>query len=137
MLPIDRRTFLRLLGSAALTSSLTKSIERALADVFTICDGYHCSLLGPTDHFRGSVARSAAVDLDVDVHYDVHDYALVLRITNQAQAPCRVRIESTYDDESVVNVLPRGRAIEKRRPLKSTFGWYDLSVKADADPSFL
>jgi phospholipase C len=34
-------------------------------------------------------------------------------------------------------VLPAGRAIEKRWPLKSTFGWYDLSVKADADPGFL
>lgn len=24
----------------------------ALADAFTICDGYHCSLLGPTDPNR-------------------------------------------------------------------------------------
>jgi phospholipase C len=37
----------------------------------------------------------------------------------------------------MVDVLPRGRAIEKRWPLKSSFGWYDLSVTTDADPSFL
>jgi phospholipase C len=101
---------------------------------------YDFSVFGPNGflrHFRGSVSNSTKVDLDVDVHYDVDDYALILRITNQAHTPCRVSIASVYDDESIVDVLPRGRAIEKRWPLKSSFGWYDLSVTTDSDPSFL
>jgi phospholipase C len=101
---------------------------------------YDLCVFGPNGflrHFRGSASNIAKVDLDVDVQYDTEDYALILRITNQAQTPCRVSIASVYDDKSVVDVLPRGRAIEKRWPLKSAFGWYDLSVTTDADPSFL
>jgi phospholipase C len=101
---------------------------------------YDFAVFGPNGflrHFRGSVSDSTKVDLDVDVHYDVDDYALILRITNQAHTPCPVSIASVYDDKSMVDVLPRGRAIEKRWPLKSSFGWYDLSVTTDADPSFL
>jgi phospholipase C len=48
-----------------------------------------------------------------------------------------VSIASVYDDKSMVDLLPRGRAIEKRWPLRSAFGWYDLSVTTHADPSFL
>ncbi len=33
----------------------------ALADAFTICDGYHCSVLGPTDPNR-LMAFSAWID---------------------------------------------------------------------------
>jgi phospholipase C len=33
----------------------------ALADGFTICDGYHCSVLGPTDPNR-VMAMSASID---------------------------------------------------------------------------
>jgi phospholipase C len=101
---------------------------------------YDLAVFGPNGylrHFSGTASRTAGVDLDVGVHYDVDDYALVVRITNQARTPCRVRIASTYDDRSLVDVLPRGRAIEKRWPLKSSFGWYDLSVTTDADPGFL
>ena len=101
---------------------------------------YDFAVFGPNGflrHFRGSVSSSTKVDLDVDVHYDVDDYALILRITNQAHTPCPVSIASVYDDKSMADVLPRGRAIEKRWPLKSSFGWYDLSVTTDADPGFL
>jgi phospholipase C len=101
---------------------------------------YDFSVFGPNGflrHFRGSVSNANKVDLDVDVRYDVEDYALILRITNQAHTPCRVSVASAYDDQSVVDVLPRGRAIEKRWALKSAFGWYDLSVTTDAHPRFL
>jgi phospholipase C len=101
---------------------------------------YDLSVFGPNGflrHFRGTVSRNGAVDLDVDVRYDVDDYALVLRITNQARVPCRVSISSGYDDRSVVDVLPRGRGLEKRWSLKSSFGWYDLAVRADGDRHFL
>jgi phospholipase C len=33
----------------------------ALADAFTVCDGYHCSVLGPTDPNR-LMAMSASID---------------------------------------------------------------------------
>jgi phospholipase C len=36
-----------------------------------------------------------------------------------------------------VDQLPADRGLELRCPLKSSFGWYDLTITADADPDFL
>jgi phospholipase C len=121
----------------------TVEAGKSLSNSWTLAQSqgkYDLAVFGPNGflrHFGGGVSRSATVDLDVDLHYDLDDYALILRITNQARTACRVNIASAYDDRSVVDVLPRGRALEKRWSLKSSFGWYDLSIKADADPSFL
>jgi phospholipase C len=71
------------------------------------------------------------------VRYDVDDYAIVVRVTNQAHVSCRVTVASAYDNKSYVDVLPRGRGLEKRISLRSTFGWYDLTIKTDGDASFL
>jgi phospholipase C len=121
----------------------TVEADKSLANSWPLASAqgkYDLSVFGPNGflrQFRGTVARNAAVDLDVDVRYDVDDCALVLRITNQARVPAKVRISSAYDGKSFVDVLPRGRGTEKRWPLKSTFGWYDLTVKADGDAGFL
>jgi phospholipase C len=101
---------------------------------------YDLSVFGPNGffrRFRGTAARTSTVDLDMDVSYDVGDNVLVVRITNQALGSSQVRVKSAYDDRSVVDQLPGGRALELRWPLKSSFGWYDLTITADADPDFL
>jgi phospholipase C len=52
-------------GTAAETMGYYKRSDipfyRALADAFTICDGYHCSVLGPTDRNR-LMSTSASLD---------------------------------------------------------------------------
>lgn len=100
---------------------------------------YDFSVFGPNGflrQFRGRVARDAA-DLDVDVRYDIDDYALIIRVTNQSHAACRVVVCGAYDERSLIDVLPRGRALEKRWRLKSSFGWYDLTITTNADRNFL
>lgn len=120
----------------------TVEAGKALANSWNVAASqgkYDLSVFGPNGFFRqfcGIVVPNAKVDLDVDVSYDVDDYAIVLRVTNQARVSCRVTVASAYDNRHFVEVLPRGRAFEKRLPLKSTFGWYDLTIKADADASF-
>jgi phospholipase C len=116
--------------------------DKALANSWNLAANhgrYDFSVFGPNGflrRFRGRVARDAA-DLDVDVRYDVDDYALIIRVSNQSRAACRVTLASAYDRKSLVDVLPRGRALEKRWPLKSSFGWYDLEITTDADRNFL
>jgi phospholipase C len=121
----------------------TVEAGKSLSNSWNLAPGqgkYDLSVFGPNGffrQFRGAVARNAAVDLDVDVRYDVDDLALVLRITNQARVPCKIKVDNAYDTKSLVDVLPRGRSLEKRWPLKSSFGWYDLTVKVDSDANFL
>jgi phospholipase C len=121
----------------------TVEADKSLSGSWDLVQGhgkYDLSVFGPNGflrHFRGSVSRNTAVDLDVDVRYDVDGYSIVLRVTNQTRNPCGVRIGSAYDDKSVVDVLPRGRALERRWSLKSSFGWYDLTVESDADRNFV
>jgi phospholipase C len=121
----------------------TVEADKALANSWNLAASqgkYDLSVFGPNGflrQFSGVVAPNAKVDLDVDVYYDVDDYAIVLRVTNQARVSCRVTVASAYDNKLFVEALPRGRGFEKRLPLKSTFGWYDLTIKADADASFL
>jgi phospholipase C len=123
--------------------SYTVEADKSLSNSWNLAatqGKYDLSVFGPNGflrRFRGAVAPNAGVDLDVDVHYDVDDYAIVLRITNQARVPCRVSVESVYDGKSFTDVLPRGRGIEKRWSLRSTFGWYDLIVRTDGDANFL
>jgi phospholipase C len=111
--------------------SLTNSWQRA--------GRYDLSVFGPNGffrQFRGNVGQDAKVDLDIHVHYDVDDYALILRIRNEAHSRCRLRITNAYRDDVIADELPRGRALEKRFSLKKSFGWYDLTVTADADSHF-
>ena len=122
--------------------SYTVEADKSLSNIWNVGKSqgkYDLSVFGPNGflrQFRGVASRTAQSDFDVDLHYDVDDYALVLRITNQGRVPCRVHVSSAYDDKSFSDVLPRGRALEKRWHLKSSFGWYDLTVATDADKSF-
>jgi phospholipase C len=121
----------------------TVEADKSLSNAWALAASqgkYDLSVFGPNGflrQFRGVVARNAAADLDVDVSWDCDYYVIVLKITNQSHAPARVKIESVYDNKTIVDTLPRGRALEKRWPLKSSFGWYDLTVTTDADASFL
>ena len=121
----------------------TVEAHRALSNSWQLAPTqgkYDLSVFGPNGffrHFRGTASRASAVDLDMDVSYDVPDNVLVVRMTNQARVSTQVRVKSAYDDRSVVDLLPGGRALQLRWPLKSSFGWYGLTITADADPDFL
>jgi phospholipase C len=121
----------------------TVEAHRALSNSWQLAPTqgkYDLSVFGPNGflrHFRGTASRASAVDLDMDVSYDVPDNVLVVRMTNQARVSTQVRVKSAYDDRSLVDLLPGGRALQLRWPLESSFGWYDLTITADADPDFL
>jgi phospholipase C len=99
---------------------------------------YDLSVYGPNGFlraFRGTISTHARANLDVDCHY-ADDRDAVLRITNRASAACRVRITSAYDREADTQVLRPGQSFSSRWSLKSSFGWYDLSISVDSSPDF-
>jgi phospholipase C len=123
--------------------SFTVEADKSLSNSWPLLASlgkYDLSVFGPNGflrQFKGTVSRAAAIDLDVDVRYDSDDSEIILRVTNQARTSTRVKIVSAYDNRTVVEVLPRGKGLEKRLSLKSSFGWYDLTVTADGDAGFL
>jgi phospholipase C len=95
---------------------------------------YDLSVFGPNGffrRFRGKVAHNSA-DLDVDVRLDDCGYAVIVRVSNQAHEARRVRIEDAYSERTFVEVLPRGRTVEKRLSLRPSYGWYDVAVRTDS-----
>ncbi|HEV7610007.1 MAG TPA: phospholipase C, phosphocholine-specific [Steroidobacteraceae bacterium] len=95
---------------------------------------YDLSVFGPNGffrRFRGKVAHNGA-DLDVDVRLDDCGYAVIVRVSNQAHEARRVRIEDAYSERTFVEVLPRGRTVEKRLSLRPSYGWYDVAVRTDS-----
>ncbi len=124
--------------------SFTVEAKKSLSNLWSLAStqgAYDLSVHGPNGffrRFRGGLSRNSATDLDVDVRVDADDGVVVLRVANQRRDASRIRITNAYGDGgTLVEVLPRGRTLEKRWPLPSTFGWYDIAVRADADPGFL
>lgn len=58
-------------------------------------------------------------------------------VTNTGPVECRVTMSSAYDDDVIAKRIKPGQHFSKKLSLKSSFGWYDLSVVIDTDPSFL
>lgn len=131
-------------GSAA-EGPWTFTVEpgKSLANTWSLSASqghYDLSVFGPNGflrQFRGTVASNSPADLEARVDYEAADDALVLRVINHGQTSSRIHIVSAYSDDTVTQTLHRGKALEKRWPLKSTFGWYDLSVTTDSASNFL
>ena len=120
----------------------TVEADRTLSNTWSLGGSqgkYDLTVFGPNGFFRaykGTASNAAPGDLDVDLSYDRDDNSVVLRITNQARISARVTVTSLYGNRKLIDTLPRGRALEKRWSLESSFGWYDLTVSTDSDAAF-
>jgi len=103
--------------------------------------GYDLSVFGPSGFlrtFRGTVSPRSAANLEVRSQYDADELQLVLRVVNLGSLACAVTVANAYGKAAAAEqVLQPGAAFETRWLLKSSFGWYDLSVVTDADQRFL
>ncbi len=129
--------------AADLPRTYTVESDKKLSGAWDLTDRqgkYDLSVYGPNGflrQFRGTVARNPNVDLEVDIRYDSDDLAVIVRVANQSRSSVRVSIAAGYGCRSVADTIPRGRALEKRFSLKTSFGWYDFSITARGDDSFL
>jgi phospholipase C len=124
------------------TRTYTVEAGGSLSDSWPAVQGaYDLSAFGPNGFlrtFRGSVSITARTSLNVEARYDVDDVTVVVIITNLGKRATRVTVENAYgDDDAVTRLLRPGQSDRQRWNLKKSFGWYDLSVVADGDPSFL
>jgi phospholipase C len=118
----------------------TVEAGKSLSNTWHREGSYELSVFGPNGffrHFRGAVGPDTVVDLDIDVRYDIRGDAVIVRTVNKARSPCDVQIANVYRDGVIRDKLRPGRTLEKRISLKKSFGWYDLTLTADADSHFL
>ena len=85
--------------------------------------------------FKGSVASGAA-HLDVNIVEDHHDDGLRLMITNSGAADALVTIKNAYSSETETQTIAAGAAATLSVDLRSTYGWYDLTVTVGTDSAF-
>lgn len=57
-------------------------------------------------------------------------------VTNVGPTQCRVTMSSAYDNDVIAKRIRPGQSFRKQLSLKSTYGWYDLAVEVDTDPTF-
>ncbi len=95
--------------------------QYALADAFTVCDNYFCSLMGPTDPNRYHMWTGW-----------VDEVALVFH--NSGATSVRVSVVDRYTGRVTTASIRAGRSAAKRWNLSRTRGWYDLFVTLDGDP---
>ncbi len=113
--------------------------DESVFDTWTFGAGatYDLSVYGPNGFFRGfqgGVSPSAG-DLAVAVSYD-REPGITLEILNRGAGPVRLQIDDGYAGGAVHLVLEPGKRVAWHWSPQSSFGWYDLTVRVDCDPTF-
>jgi phospholipase C len=116
--------------------------NRHVADTWNLREGgktsYDLSVYGPNGFvraFRGRVDDLDGANLSVRAIY--HPFpGITLEIHNRGSAVGKVRIFDAYSGETVAQPLRGGHTLTWNWSLEASFGWYDLTITTDTDPSF-
>jgi phospholipase C len=114
-----------------------------VVDTWTVSDpgaGYDLSVYGPNGFFRafkGGLSGQGEANLDCKVRYDVDGYGVGLEIRNAAHDSAVVQISDAYTGKVIERTLEPGGMRKEFWRLDDSFGWYDLALAVNEDPSFL
>ncbi|AXL51421.1 phospholipase C, phosphocholine-specific [Paraburkholderia caffeinilytica] len=134
----------------SLAAPLTYTVEagKRLQDQLPLnADGtYDYTVYGPNGFLRRFAGKPVArswwngSDIarpEVAEGYDVANGNLQLRLENVGSARCQFTIVNAYDAGNVVKHSVRGGDTEQLYlDLRNAYGWYDLAITVDTDPSF-
>jgi phospholipase C len=100
---------------------------------------YDFSVFGPNGfarYFKGSIGKFAAV-LDIRARYESDEQGSVgLRITNVGSSKTTIIVLDAYSGDKDLRLLWPGQTFQTEQRLQHFYGWYDLIVRVDEDPSF-
>jgi len=102
---------------------------------------YDLSVHGPNGfmrQFKGSTAAMAARP-EVRVEADLALPGLVLYLSNMGgSSACTLTVtDNAYGAASSTVIIGPGATVALSRPLGTSFGWYDLSIRSSSDVQFL
>ena len=112
---------------------------KKLSGTWTVASQYDLSVYGPNGfvrYFKGSTGANAAA-LAVQTRYGKGDHgAIELRITNIGKSKATVILLDAYTGDQDLRFLRPGETLEDDNRLDRFYGWYDLVVKVNEDPTF-
>jgi phospholipase C len=129
-------------SDAHIPRSYTVEPRKTLADTWNLsstgllnCD---LSVHGPNGFlrtFKGSVAALRKLQLEVRASYDSREMDIALRISQRSPQPIKVNVLDNYTGKTVALSIRPNDTTSKSWPLGRLYGWYDLMITTDADPS--
>jgi phospholipase C len=102
---------------------------------------YDLSVFGPNGFFRalsGSVSGKHVANLAVGSVYQPSPEhpGITLDIHNHGADAAKVSVFDAYTGQTTTQSIAPGRSLTWHWPLEESFGWYDLTIQVDSDPTF-
>ncbi len=104
-------------------------------------DTYDLSVYGPNGFFRafkGSLAGRHKADLAVVSVYQpfAERPGITIDVHNRGREVANVNIVDAYSGKTLSHAIAAGRSLTWHWSLEESYGWYDLTIDVDSDPSF-
>jgi phospholipase C len=99
---------------------------------------YDFSVFGPNGFLRtfGGGLAAGSANLAVNAIYDKESEGIAVVIRNDGSSDEKVNIFDAYSGKTRTHLLHPHDSITYASRLQESFGWYDLTVRADSDASF-
>jgi phospholipase C len=99
---------------------------------------YDFSVFGPNGFLRtfGGGLAAGSANLTVNAIYDKESEGIAVVIRNDGSSDEKVSIFDAYSGKTRTYLLHPHDSITYASRLQESFGWYDLTVRADSDASF-
>jgi phospholipase C len=98
---------------------------------------YDLSVYGPNGFFRAYQGQSGNANLQSVVSYDLVRYGITLQSQNLGSESVQLLVQNLYDNETITQLVKRGRIFEQFWPLEKVSGWYSLIISVESDTAFL
>ncbi len=101
--------------------------------------GYDLSVYGPNGFlraFKGSVKGSGMANLDVRATVNAEDNSITVSAANHGGAAVTITLTNGYGGATVSSHVAAGATGSQTFNLKSTHGWYDVTIEVAQDASF-
>ena len=99
---------------------------------------YDLAVYGPNGYFRGfkgSLESWEKANLAVEADFDF-DHGVTLEIKNKSHSRARLRIFDGYAQHTLERTLDPHEILVWHWSTEDSFGWYDLKISVESDPSF-
>jgi phospholipase C len=99
---------------------------------------YNLLVFGPNGFYRvfkGSFGAVSA-NLQTQVAYDINRKGIYLEVTNANSVLVPLRLFDYYTQQTTQLSVEANKSIKEFWSLERFFGWYDITIETDADPTF-